>query len=377
MQKFIYPEVTMIPVNEPVLSREAKAYVNECLASGWISSAGRFIDLFEKGFASYLGVKYGITTTNGTTALHLAVAAMGIGEGDEVIIPDLTIISCALAVIYTGATPVFVDVDPVTGNIDPALIEKRITRKTKAIMVVHLYGHPADMDPIMTIARRHKIPVIEDAAEAHGARYKGRPVGSIGDVGCFSFYANKIITTGEGGMVVTNNTSFATHARTLKDLAHAPNERFLHKELGFNYRMTNMQAALGLGELKHIATYIRKKRQMAKAYTKLLADIPYLTAPHEEPWAQSVYWMFALTVAKNSPIDRDGIRERLKKLGIDTRNFFIPLHRQPIVKKLGFGGGSYPMSDDLSRRGFYIPSGLALTNGDIHIVSDALHRIFI
>jgi perosamine synthetase len=367
----------MIPVNEPVLSKEAKAYVNECLRTGWISSAGRFINLFEKGFADYLGVKHGVTTTNGTTALHLAIAAMGIGEGDEVIVPDLTIISCALAVIYTGATPVFVDVDPVTGNIDPARIEKRISRKTKAIMVVHVYGHPADMDPILTIARRHHIRVIEDAAEAHGALYKGRKVGSIGDVACFSFYANKIITTGEGGMVVTNSDALAAHARTLKDLAHAPKRRFWHKELGFNYRMTNMQAALGLGELAHIATYIRKKRQMAKEYTKLLADIPYLSAPHEEPWATSVYWMFALTVAKNSPFDRDGVRERLKKLGVDTRNFFIPLHRQPIIKKLGFGGGSYPTSDDLSRRGFYIPSGLALTNREIRIVSDALHRIFV
>lgn len=366
----------MIPVNEPLIAPNALSYVKDCVETGWISSSGKYIEQFESAFAAYLDVSYATTTTNGTTALHLALAALDIKKGDEVIIPDLTIISCGLAPLYVGATPVVVDVDPRTGNIDPTLIEKHITKKTKAIMVVHLYGHPADMDPIMEIARRHKLYVVEDAAEAHGAQYKGTKVGGIGDIGCFSFYGNKIVTTGEGGMVVTNNKSLYNHAKVLKDLAHSPAKRFYHEEVGFNFRMTNMQAALGLAQLEQINTYLAIKKHMAKQYTRQLTDIEALELPIQESWAKNVYWMYALLVSKNAPLTRDVLRIRLRELGIDTRDYFVPLHRQPVFTSLGlFKNTSCPVSDDLSDRGFYLPSGLAITDEQILKVTTALHTL--
>lgn len=367
----------MVPVNEPVLSPNAKKYVNDCLDTGWISSSGSYIKRFEENFARYIGTKYAITTSNGTTALHLAIASLGIGKGDEVIMPDLTIISCPDAVIYTGATPVVVDVEPVHGNIDPTKLEKQITQKTKAIMVVHLYGHPVDMDPILAIANKYNLPVIEDAAEAHGALYKGRKVGSLGAVGCFSFYANKVITTGEGGMVVTNDETVYEKAKLLKDLAHKPGHRFFHEMVGFNYRMTNLQAAIGVAEIEQLDTYVQRKRTMAKTYTTLLQDIPFLELPTEESWATSTYWMYSLMVTKNSPITKDQLRIQLKEHGVDTRDFFYPLHLQPALTELGFCKKvSCPVSVDLSARGFYLPSGLALTREQIHQVSEAMHTIF-
>lgn len=359
----------MIPVNEPVLSKNARTYINECLHSGWISSSGSFITRFEEDFARYLGVGFATTTTNGTAALHLAIAALNIGPGDEVIVPDLTIISCALAVVYTGATPVFVDVEAATGTIDPKKIEAKITKRTKAIMVVHLYGHPADMDPIMVIARKYRIPVIEDAAEAHGAQYKGKKCGSIGDVACFSFYANKIVTTGEGGMLVTNNKQLYEKAKLLKNLAHSPKRRFWHVSIGFNYRMTNLQAALGVAQLEKIDEYIRKKQWMAEEYNKRLGDIPSLELPRQMPWAKSVWWMYAVRAK-----DKKTVRQRLFEKGVDTRDFFYPLHRQPVLTR--YASGSYPVSDDLSRRGFYLPSGLAISKKQIQFVSKAFHELF-
>jgi perosamine synthetase len=361
----------MIPVNEPVLSQNAKTYVNDCLNTGWISSAGSYIKTFEENFAAYLGVKHATTTTNGTTALHLALAALNVGPADEIIVPDLTIISCALAVIYTGATPVFVDVETNTGTLDPEKIENAITQKTKAIMVVHLYGHPADMDPILGIAKKYNLKVIEDAAEAHGAQYKGRMVGSLGDVACYSFYANKLIATGEGGMVVTNDTVLYEHAKLLKDLAHSPKRRFLHEEIGFNYRMTNLQAAIGCGELEQIETYIEKKRWMAHQYKKRLSCLPWLELPGEASWAKSVYWMYAVKVTKDSPLTKEHIRMRLKELGVDTRDFFVPLSKQPVFKKT-HANKNNPVALDLSNRGFYLPSGLAITEEQIDQVAQAM-----
>ncbi len=365
----------MIPVSQPVLSTHTRTYILDCLKTGWVSSGGSYINRFENNFAQYLGVKYGVTTTNGTTALHLALAALNIGKHDEVILPDLTIISCAFAILYTGATPVIVDVDPKLGNIDPAKIETKITKRTKAIMIVHLYGHPADMDPIMAIAKKYHVAVIEDAAEAHGAIYKGKRVGSIGDIGCFSFYANKIITTGEGGMIVTNNPKLATHARLLKDLAHTPKQRFLHEEIGYNYRMTNLQAALGVAELEQIEVYIEKKRAMAKTYNELLKDIPHLELPSEMPWAKSVYWMYALHVKKSSPLTKNELRRKLALLGVETRDFFVPLHEQPVLRNIKglLSNEKYSVSTDLSERGLYIPSGLALTKKQMVAVAHALH----
>ena len=367
-----------IPVNAPLLSPNAKKYVDECIRSGWVSSAGSYIGRFENAFASFIGVKHAVSVTNGTAALHLALVALNVGPGDEVIVPDLTIISCALAVLYTGAKPVFVDVEKSTGTMDPALLEKQITKRTKAIMVVHLYGHPARMDEILRIARRHNLTVIEDAAEAHGALYNNRKAGGIGHVGCFSFYANKIVTTGEGGMVVTNSARINTRLRLLKDLAHSPKRRFLHEYIGYNYRMTNMQAALGLAQLEQVEGYIEKKRWMAGQYKKLLSDITDIELPIEKPGIKSVYWMYALTVKRGAKLTRDDVRKQLAKKGVDTRDFFIPLHAQPVLRKLRLGnGGRYPISQDLSKRGLYIPSGLAITMQQITSVSRAMHEIFV
>lgn len=366
----------MIAVNSPIIAKNAQKYVLDCIKSGWISSAGLYIEKFEKKFAEFLGVKFAVTTTNGTSALHLAVASLGIGPGDEVIIPDLTIISCALAVLYTGAKPVFIDVEKMTGNIDPARIEEKISKKTKAIMVVHLYGHPADMDPILHLARKHNLKVIEDAAEAHGAEYKGKKVGGLGDIGCFSFYANKVVTTGEGGMVVTNSEEIYEKAKLLKDLAHSPKRRFMHEEIGFNYRMTNLQAALGVAQLEEVENYIKKKRSMAELYIEGLKNLPNIELLYEAGYAKSVYWMFPLLVSKKNKITRDEFREKLKDLGVDTRDFFYPLHSQPVFDNLKFSNREeFPISTDLSNRGFYIPSGLALTKNEINKVINAVKKV--
>lgn len=365
----------MIPVNAPVLSPRATTYVSDCIKSGWISSAGSYISRFENSFAAYIGVGHAITTTSGTAALHLAIASLGIGPGDEVIMPDLTIISCPLSVMYCGATPVFVDVDPVTFTIDPSRIEQKITKRTRAIMVVHLYGHPCDMDPIMALAEKYKLAVIEDAAEAHGARYKGKRVGGIGTVGIFSFYANKIVTSGEGGMVVTNDLRLAKRARLLKDLAHSPRRRFWHEHIGFNYRMTNVSAAIGLAQLESIEVYIKKKKWMAREYTKALRGIPFLVLPPHQPWAESVYWMYALTLTNDAPLSKTEVRNRLIMRGIDTRDFFYPLHIQPILRQFVKKNDHFPISHFASRHGFYVPSGLAITRQEIYAVARALGEI--
>lgn len=364
----------MIPVNEPLIAKNAQKYVLDCIKTGWIAQ-GEYINKFEQSFARFLGVRNAVSTTNGTAALHLAMAVLEIGRGDEVIIPDLTIISCALVVLYTGATPVLADVEKDSGNIDPNKIEEKITNKTRAIMVVHLYGHPADMDPILYIAKKHRLMVIEDAAEAHGAEYKGKKVGGIGDIGCFSFYSNKIVTTGEGGMVVTNNKKLYENANLLKDLAHSPKRRFFHEKIGFNYRMTNMQSALGLAQLEEINKFIQKKRRMASLYSKGLSTIPGIDLPKEYPWAKSVYWMYTVKVTKGGRIRKNKLRQRLKSLGIDTRDFFYPLHQQPVLKRIGlFKNEKYPVSQDLSDRGFYLPSGLAISEKQIAEVISALKR---
>jgi perosamine synthetase len=315
-----------------------------------------------------------------------------------VIIPTLTYISCALAVLYNGATPVLVDSEPLTGNMDIEQIAARITPRTRAIMPVHLYGHPVDMDPLLVLARTHRLKVVEDAAEVHGAEYKGRRVGGLGDVGCFSFYANKIVTTGEGGMLVTSDPDLADRARRLRNLAHSPQQRFVHDMLGFNYRLTNVQAAIGLGQLERIEESIAKKRWMAETYRDLLSDIPGLTLPTERSYARSVYWMYAMQVNERSPLTRDALMNRLRQLGVDTRSYFVPIHRQPVFCKDESGGmkeesrrmkfmplpspfllqpSSFPVAEDLARRGFYIPSGLAITEAQMSEVSDALHRLML
>ncbi len=381
----------MIPVNEPLIAKNALEYVSECIKTGWISSGGSYIKKFEDDFARYLGVKHAITTTNGTASLHLAIASLGIGQGDEVIIPALTMIAVPYAVLYTGATPWLVDADTEMFNIDPdkihdfiknqcryskkekILINKTTTKRVKGIMPVHLYGHPCPLKNIMTIAREYNLFVIEDAAEAHGAliyqENDKKPAffaGTIGDIGCFSFYANKIITTGEGGMVVTNNDQIAEKARSLKDLAHSPQRRFLHTDLAFNYRMTNLQAAVGVAQLEEIDTLIEIKRKMAASYKILLEEVEGLTLPVEKMWAKNVYWMYTVLVEREFGLSRDELMRKLRKDGVDTRTFFIPVHRQPIFQKLKyFKSLSFPVAEEVSRKGFYLPSGLALTNDQI------------
>lgn len=364
----------LIPVNQPDLSPKAREYVLDAITSGWVSSAGPYIKRFEDAYAKWLGVNHAVTVVNGTVALHLALAALDVGKGDEVIMPDLTIISCPLAAMYCGATPVFVDVDPVTFTIDPKQIKAKITKKTRVIMPVHLYGHPCDMDPIMAIARKHKLFVVEDAAEAHGAKYKGKLVGSIGDIGTFSFYANKVVTTGEGGMVVTNNKKLAERMRLQKDLAHSSKKRFYHEQVGFNYRMTNLAAALGLAQLESVEKYIAKKKWMARMYEKYLRGIPYLILPPQMPWAESVYWMYAITLKPDAPMTKDELRKKLFERGVDTRDFFYPLHTQPILKNYHRKGDRFPVSVSASNRGFYVPSGLAITEAQIKHVAHVLNH---
>jgi perosamine synthetase len=388
----------VIPVNEPLIARNALKYVRDCLESGWISSAGSYIARFEDEYARYLGVEHAVTTTSGTTALHLALAAAGIGAGDEVIVPDLTMIAVPYAVLYTGAKPVLVDVDRVLFNMDPervadflkkrcryetkkkALVNKTTGGRVRAVLPVHLYGHPCPMDDLMRLARENGLLVIEDAAEAHGALFypggeskRAVKAGAIGDIGCFSFYGNKIVTTGEGGMVVTNDAKISERARRLKDLAHDPKKRFLHTELAFNYRMTNVQAAIGLAQLEEIDRYLMIKRKMAEAYRKGLGRVEGLTLPKEMPWATSVYWMYAGVVEDAFGLSRDGLMAALRENGVDTRSFFIPVHEQPVFAGDASSKASdFPVSIELSRKGFYLPSGLALTGAQITQVCRAV-----
>ena len=367
----------MIPVNTPPVSPLANKYASDALSTNWISSNGKYITMFETKFADYLGVRYAAACANGTAALHLALDVLGIGEGDEVIMPDLTIISCAFSALYQRAKPVLVDVEPETGNIDPVKIEKAITKKTKAIMVVHLYGHPVDFDPIEKIAKKYSLPIVEDAAEAHGALYNNRKVGSLGDIACFSFYANKIVTTGEGGMVVSNNAKYIDSVKNKRNLSHKPGKRFFHEEMGYNYRMTNIQAAIGLGHLESINEYIPKKKYIAQRYNELLKGQRYLELPVEKSYASSVYWMYAVLVAKNSPLGRDELMGELSRRGIETRSFFYPLHIQPVLtRKYDYNGKALLVATDLSERGLYIPSGLSLSDNDIIEVSNKIHEIF-
>lgn len=363
----------MVPVNEPHIAKNALKYVSECINTGWVSSAGRYLKEFEEEFAKYIGVKHAITTTNGTASLHLAIAALDIKKGDEIILPSHTMMSSAAAVVYTGATPILVDVERDSWNMNVDQVKKKITKRTKAIMPVHVYGHPVDMDPLLELAKKHKMAIVEDAAESTGAEYKGVKTGAIGDIGCFSFYANKIITTGEGGMLVTNSDRIATHARLLKDMAHSPKRRFLHEEIGFNYRMTNMQAALGVAQLEEVEEYVAKKRWMANIYNERLSKIKGLTLPIERPWAKNVYWMYGILVEDEFGATRDELKDMLYKQGVDTRTFFIPMHKQPALKKLGlFKGERYPISDEIGHRGLYLPSGLAITEDQILTVCKAI-----
>lgn len=361
-----------LPVTEPLFGEKELEYVTECVVSGWVSSAGKFVTRFEEMFAEFCETKYAVSTSNGTTALHLAMLALDIGPGDEVIVPSLTFVATANAVSYVGAKPVFVDSDPQTWNIDPDQIEQAISPKTKAVVPVHLYGHPANMDPILDIAKEYNLAVIEDAAEAHGALYKGKCVGSIGDIGVFSFYGNKIITTGEGGMITTDDENVAKHVRMLRDHGMSPDRRYWHPVLGYNYRMTNLQAALGVAQMERIHDILKAKARLANSYKRLLSDIPGLVMPPAASWAQPVCWLFSPLIQEHSlGIMRDDLINRLKLKGIDTRPFFPPLHTQPIYAD----GQQLPVAERISRSGISLPSAPHLTADDLLKVSQNIRQI--
>jgi len=345
--------------------------VLDCVDSGWISSLGEYVGRFEREFARFCEARHAVATSNGTTALHLALATLGIGPGDEVLVPDLTFVATASAVRYTGATPVLVDADPVIWALDPADARRKITPRTRAIIPVHIYGHPADLDPLLELAEAHGLSVVEDAAEAHGARYKGRRVGAIGRIGAFSFYGNKIVTTGEGGMLVTNDPALAERAAFLRDHAMDPRRRYYHPELGFNYRMTNIQAAIGCAQLEQVETILDRRKTIAAAYEKGLGDIPGLGRPPAQPWAESVYWMYSVLVEPVFGPDRDAVREGLRARGIDSRPFFVPLHEQPPYR----AEAPFPVATTISRRGINLPSGTGLSLNEINTVCQAMREL--
>jgi perosamine synthetase len=375
----------VIPVNEPLLAEEDFKALEDTFRTGWISSAGRYVDEFEQSWAAYCGVEHGIAVSNGTTALIVAVEAVGIGAGDEVIMPSYTIISCASAVIRAGGTPVLVDCMPDTFCMDVDQIEAKITSKTKAIMVVHMFGHPVDMDPVVAIAEKHGLIIIEDAAEVHGAKYlSGRngnnphwqTCGGIGHISTFSFFANKLITTGEGGMVITNNPDFAKRCRDLRNLCFRSDRRFLHTEHGHQFRLTNMQAALGVNQVKRIESIVDRKRRIAADYYERLNDIPGVQLPLELDWAKSVYWVYSILLDDSRDLEAVGFAAALREKGVETRPFFLGMHEQPVFHDMGlFQGESYPVTERIARKGLYVPSGLAISEEQIDSVSKAVREV--
>lgn len=355
----------MIPVYQPWITDKEKRYVDEAMASTWISSKGAFLDRFETDFAAYVGAEHGVAAANGTVALHLALAALGIGPGDEVIVPTMTYVASVNAISYTGARPVFVDSDAERWNLDPNLVERAITPRTKAIEVVHLYGYPADMDPILDIAQRHSLAVIEDAAEAHGAEYKGRKVGSIGTVGVFSFFGNKIVTTGEGGMVVTNDRDLAQRARHLRGQGVSPTRTYWHDVIGFNYRMTNVAAAIGCAQLERIDETLDAKRQLARSYERLLGGTKGVAIQDDPPWARPVYWMNCILVA---PQRRDPLMAFLAGEGIETRPFFFPAHTLPMY----LTDQQFPQAERIGASGINLPSFPTLKPDEVERICRAI-----
>jgi perosamine synthetase len=365
---------SIIPVCEPTMTGNELKYVTQAVETNWISSAGSFIRDFEAQFAAACGTKYGIACANGTVAMHLAMATLGLEPGDEVIIPTFTMIATINAVTYCGATPVLVDQEAEYWQMDVERIAAAITPRTKAIVPVHIYGHPVDMDPVMELADRHGLKVIEDAAEAHGAEYKGRRAGGLGHAAGFSFYGNKIITTGEGGMITTNDREIARLAWNLRDHAFSTERHFWHKFVGFNYRMTNLQAAVGLAQVEQLDRFVESRRRNAGEYSCRLWGVPGITTPPEAEWAKNVFWMYGILVdAEAYGMNRDELRKVLADNGIETRTFFIPMHCQPVYWK-AFQGQRFPVAEALCRDGLYLPSASSLTLGEIEYVTDVIRE---
>jgi len=375
----------MIPVNEPLIGEQEIEYVLDCLKTGWISSSGKYLESFEQAWARYCGMGSGVAVSNGTTALQVAVACLNLQPGDEVIMPTFTIISCAQAVTYNVGIPVLVDADPRTWCMDVDQVAAKITRRTRAIMPVHIYGHPVDMDPLISLAEQHGLHIIEDAAEAHGAEYlskrgsssaKWRRCGSLGDISVFSFYANKLVTTGEGGMVLTDDPQIAEQARSLRNLCFKPERRFYHTELGYNFRLTNLQAAIGLAQIERMQETIARKRWMGQAYTQRLQHISTLQLPVEEAWARQVYWMYGLVLDESTQLNALEFARRLRSQGVETRPFFLGIHEQPVYSRMGlFQGEHYPVAERIARQGLYLPSGLTLAEAQLDEVCRAVEKI--
>jgi perosamine synthetase len=367
----------MIPVNRPLLDGNEKKYLAECIETGWISSEGPFVKKLEARFAKLMGCTHGVAVCNGSVAIEMALAALRIGVGDEIVLPSFTIISCASAIVRAGAIPVVVDCQPDTWNLDPKLLSAKITGRTKAIMVVHIYGLPVDMDPVIELARRHDLFIIEDAAEQHGQTYKGRPVGSLGDIATVSFYPNKQITTGEGGMVLTNDKALADRCTELRNLCFDKERRFIHEELGWNFRMSNVQAAIGVAQLERIDEILAKKRQIGHWYQQRLRGHPRLRLPPERTeYAENIYWVFGVVLDDALPFDAAEAMTRLKSKGVDSRHFFWPIHEQPVFRKKGwFTNERCPNAERIARRGLYLPSGVGLTEEEAEISARTLLEV--
>jgi perosamine synthetase len=362
-------------VSEPLFGADEERNLVDCVRSGWLSSEGPYVAKLEALCAEQCLVKEGVAVCNGTAALQIALKCLPLEPGDEVIMPAFTIISCATAVIEAGAVPVLVDCEPWIWTMDVGAIEAKITHKTKAIMAVHMYGHPVDMDPVLKIASKHGLYVIEDCAEGHGSRYKGRQCGGLSDISILSFYANKLVTTGEGGMVLTSNPAFADRARSLRNLCFREDRRFIHDEIGHNYRMSNLQAAVGVAQMARLESFVGRKREMALLYDELLSGLP-LSLPYEMAWARSNYWMYAI-VLDDIGMDADRFMSELRKREVDSRPFFIGMHEQPVFKSMGlFKNEAYPMCETISRLGLYLPSGQAITDDQIRRSAEAVADVF-
>lgn len=366
-----------IPVNTPLLDGNEKKYLCECIDTGWISSEGPFVKQLETGMAAYVGRKYGIAVCNGSVALDLAVEALQLEKGDEVIMPTFTIISCAAALVRKGIKPVLVDSDPDTWNMDVSQIEDKITSKTKAIMVVHLYGLPVDMDVVLDISRRHNLYIIEDGAEAHGLEYKGRKCGSFGTISAMSFYPNKHITTGEGGMVLMDDEELRERSDLFRNLCHSRGKRFYHEELGYNFRMSNIQAAVGVAQLEKIDQHLKLKRELGASYQQKLKGIEQLQLPLEKTdYADNVYWVFGMVLQPEVSMNAKEMMDKLAKRNVGCRPFFYPMHQQPVFHKMGlFSGEHYPVAERLGERGFYVPSGLTVTEEQRQYIADQVKEV--
>jgi perosamine synthetase len=371
----------MIPVNTPFLNGNEKKYLNECIDTGWISSEGPFVQKFEKNMASYNGRKYATACASGSAALDIAVKALGLKKDDEVIIPSFTIISCAQSLVKLGIKPVLVDSHYETFNMKVEDIEEKITPQTKAIMIVHVFGLSADIDPILKIAKKYNLKIIEDAAEVIGQEYKGKKCGSFGDISTLSFYPNKHVTTGEGGMLLTDDEELDKRAKSLRNLCFSldPNKRFIHEDLGWNYRMTNMQAALGVAQFEQIDKMIEKKRHIGNTYNKLLKDIKVINLPiAKTDYCENIYWVYAITLKDDYKKTAKEVMSELKDYKIGSRPFFYPMHKQPVFNNMGlFLNEDLPQSEKLYEKGFYIPSGLALTNAQMIEVAEVLHKVLV